>query len=84
MARPGAFSRTGSTSPFGKLDDELPKQKISSVTKAALQQLAAESGLPLAEFLRIKFDVMAFGADEVKRLHGAHIDRVVRIGGRKG
>ena len=77
---PPAFSRNGSTSPLGKLDGELPKQRISSQTLAELQRQAAEHGMPLAEFVRLLLDLRAFGADTLKKMHQERVDRVAGTG----
>lgn len=73
-------SRSGSTSPLGKLDAELPKQKVSGLTLAELQRRASEAGMPLAEFIRLQLDVIAFGMDTVKRMHLERIEQVVGMG----
>lgn len=82
--KPPGFARNGTTSPLGKLDDRLEANKIESVVKARLQVLAAEAGKPLNEFLRDIYRVVAFGPDEVKRLHVDGVDRVARMLGGKG
>lgn len=81
-SRPFA-SRSGATSPFGKLDAELPKQRISGLTLSELQRKATECGVPLAEFIRVHLDVVAFGKDTVQRMHADQIEAVVGMGGRK-
>ena len=48
-----------------------------------LQRKAAERGVPLAEFLRLHLDVIAFGVDTVQRLHAERIAAVVGMGGEK-
>ena len=78
--RPRQLSRSGSTSPLGKLDDELPKQRISSLTKSELQRQANECDMPLAEYIRVKLDVIAFGPDMVRRMHRERADLVVGMG----
>ena len=79
--RPSAFQRTGSTSPLGKLDAELPKQRISGETLARLQLKAAEAGMPLAEFVRHVLDCKAWGVSHVASLHAERIRRVGEIEG---
>lgn len=80
MATSPSFSRNGSTSPLGKLDGELPKQRISSQTLAELQRQASEHDMPLAEFIRMVLDLRAFGADTLKKMHSSRIERVAGIG----
>lgn len=75
------FSRKGVSSPLGKLDDELPKIRISSFTMAVLKRMAAEADMNPSEFVRTRLDVLAFGVDEVKRMRSTQLDRVVRMGG---
>lgn len=84
MSSPPAFSRNGTTSPLGKLDAELPKQRISGVTLGALQRLASESEMTLAEFIRMVLDARAHGVDAIKKMHGDRIEQVVGIGEGKG
>ncbi len=77
------FSRTGTTSPFGKLDDRIEAFKIESEVKARFAARAAQAKKPPTEFLRDVMRVVAFGPDEVKRMHGDGVDVVVRsIGGK--
>lgn len=78
-----AFSRTGTTSPFGKLDDRVEAFKIESEVKARFAERAAAAKKPPTEFLRDVMRVVAFGPEEVKRMHGDGVDLVVRnIGGK--
>lgn len=78
-----AFSRSGVTSPFGKLDDRFEAFKIESEVKARFAEKAAAAGKPAVEFLRDVMRVVAFGPDEVRRVQGEHIDVVVQsIGGK--
>lgn len=84
MAQTPMASRTGFSSPFGKLDAELPKQAISGLTLAGLQRVASENDMTLAEFVRTVLDVRVHGVDAMKRMHGERIERVVGIGATKG
>ena len=70
------FSRSGTTSPLGKLDSELPKQRISGLTLAALIRQAAENDMTLAEYVRMVLDIRAHGVDALSRMHGERIKRV--------
>lgn len=78
-----AFSRTGVTSPFGKLDAWLERTRIEGVVKEEFEKKAAAVGKPAGEFLRDIVRVVAMGSDQVKRVHGEHIDVVVRMIGGK-
>lgn len=73
-------SRTGSTSLFGKLDAELPKQRISLDTLVALQRKAAEANLSLAEYVRTVLDVQAHGFERVASLAASRLRQVVGTG----
>lgn len=77
MSGDSSFQRTGTSSPLGKLDAELPKQRISSETLGRLQLLAAESGMSLAEFVRLVLDGRAWGAAHVANVHAERVRRVV-------
>lgn len=78
-----AFSRSGSTSPFGKLDDRIEAFRIESAVKAAFAKRAAEAGKPEAEFLRDVIRVVAWGPEAVKRLREQEVDLVVqKLGGK--
>ncbi len=79
-----AFARTGTSSPFGKLDDVLPKQKISSFTLARLKEQAGQAGKTLAEYLRLVLDTQAHGVDTVKRMRADEVDLVVEMRDGKG
>lgn len=74
------FQRTGSSNPLGKLDADLPKQRINGETLARLQLQAAEAGMSLAEFVRLVLDCKAFGSEHVASLHAERIRRVGAIG----
>jgi hypothetical protein len=74
-----AFARSGSTSLLGKLDDRIEAMRIESEVKARLTLLASASDKPLAEFLRDIYLVLAYGPDEVKRMHRDRVDVVVEM-----
>lgn len=78
-----AFSRSGTTSPFGKLDDRIEAFKIESEVKTKFAARAAAARKPPTEFLRDVMRVVAFGPDEVKRMHEEGVDVVVSIIGGK-
>lgn len=87
--RPPAFARTGTTSPFGKLDDWLERARIEGVIKdrfearvAAACARAGYAGKPAAEAVRDMVRVAALGPDEAKRMYGEGVLVVARmIGG---
>lgn len=84
-----AFSRSGVTSPFGKLDGWLERSRIEGVIKDRFElRLAAafaQAGLarkPSAEAVRDMVRVAALGPDEARRMYGEGVLVVVRmIGG---
>lgn len=71
-----SLSRSGSTSPLGKLNCELPKIRISEATDMVLRHKAAEEGLSLSEFVRIHLDAIAFGPDHVAMMAADRVRRV--------
>ena len=71
-----SLSRSGSTSPLGKLSSELPKIRISEATDMVLRHKAAEEGLSLSEFVRIHLDAIAFGPDHVAMMAADRVRRV--------
>ena len=73
------LSRTGTSSPMGKLTEEL-KIRMSFPTMEVLRRMAHEHNLPLAEFVRLKLDCEAFGADHVASVAAEHIRRVAGKG----
>ncbi|OGT57551.1 MAG: hypothetical protein A3E01_08415 [Gammaproteobacteria bacterium RIFCSPHIGHO2_12_FULL_63_22] len=77
--RDPAFSRNGSTSPFGKLTEQIPAIRLSGETKAALEHEARRVGLPLQEFVRELLVVRAHGEDTVKMMYAR---RVVVVSGK--
>lgn len=76
-----AFSRTGYTSPLGKLTSEIERFKVSDATFDRLRSMAAEADMPMAEFLRYVLDGHAFGFEHVARMAA---DRILRIGAMRG
>lgn len=71
--------RNGSTSALGKLDEKFEGFRIESVVKARFAERAAVAGKNPTEFLREVMQVIAFGPDEVKRMHAERIDLVVEM-----
>lgn len=69
------LSRSGTTSPFGKLDARLVL-KIDSQSKDRLAQVAAESGKPDAEFIRSVLRIAVWGPEHVKKVQDRDFERV--------
>lgn len=78
-------SRGGSTSPFGKLDDWMDGFRVERSVKEAFARKAAQLSPPRgsAELLREIMRVVAFGPEEVKKVHCADVDAVARMLGGK-
>ncbi len=72
-------SRGGNTSPFGKLDDFLERQRIEGDIKRKLTARAASIGKPRAEVIRDFARVAALGPDTAARLYGVGVLKVVRL-----
>lgn len=81
MSETTRFARTGRTSALGKLDDVLERMAIASPTKTQLTVMAAEAGMPMAEYIRTVLDCHAFGAAHVANMAA---DRILRIGQMQG
>lgn len=71
-----SLSRSGASSPFGKLTEQIPAVRVSGETKEALEQAARRAGMPLLEFVRELLDIRAHGIDDVRRMYGARLDVV--------
>ncbi len=80
-----AFSRTGTTSPFGKLDDSRIESEIKDRFEARVAAAFARAGYarkPAAEAVRDMVRVAALGPDEARRMYGEGVLVVARmIGG---
>jgi len=83
---PPAFSRTGTTSPFGKLDDWLERTRIeSAITEkfveraSAAFQAAGFARKPKAEVVRDIVRVVALWPDEAERMYGEGVRVVVQM-----
>ena len=63
-----ALARSGTTSPFGKLTEQIPAVKIDGETKEKLEHEARVAGLTLLEFVRLSLMIRAHGLDTVQRL----------------
>lgn len=80
---PPAFSRTGTTSPFGKLGDWIERTRIEGVIKEKFVEKATAAGKPYAEAVRDIVRVVALGEDEAARMYGEGVLKVVRMIGGK-
>lgn len=74
-----AFSRNGSTCPFGKLTAPVGPYKLPEETKAILEREAVALGMTLNEFLRDLAIVRAHGKDHVESVH---IQRITVVAGK--
>lgn len=73
-----SFSRSGSTSPLGKLTEQIPAIRVSGETKEALEVEARRAGLTLQEFVRDLLVIRAHGLDTVRKLYA---DRLAVVSG---
>lgn len=78
-----AFSRSGRTSPLGKLDDRVDAFRIESTVKQEFAKRAAEADMPVAEFHREVMRVIALGASTVESMHSDRVKKVVEMLGGK-
>lgn len=71
-------SRGGATSPWGKLDGWMDGFRVEKSVKEAFARKAAAMTPPRgsAELLRDCMRVVAFGAEEVKRLRAQDVEQV--------
>ena len=77
MKEEGArFSRSGTSSPLGKLTEQIPAVKIDGETKELLERQARLAGLPLQEFVRELLTIRAHGLDTVQKLYAARLSVV--------
>ena len=79
------FSRTGFTSPYGKLDGWLPEGRIESAIRERFETRVAQAcaragmaGKPAAEALRDIVRVAALGPDIAARMYGEGVLVVVK------
>lgn len=71
-----AFSRSGATSPLGKLTEQIPAIRVSIETKEALDAEAKRAGMSLLEFVRELLVIRAHGLPAVKRMYDLRADVV--------
>ncbi len=63
------FSRSGVTSPLGKLTEQIPAVRIAGETKEVLEVEARKAGLTLQEFVREVLVIRAHGINAVRRMY---------------
>lgn len=74
------FSRTGFTSPYGKLDDAMPGFRVEGSIKSGFtQKRAAVTRKPDAEVIRDFVRVAALGREEAVRMYGESVLVVIRM-----
>jgi hypothetical protein len=76
MAR---FSRTGFTSPYGKLAGRLEATRIEPEIKDLFVGACTANGVPHAEAVRDFARIVALGPDRAARMYGEGVLRVVRM-----
>jgi hypothetical protein len=79
-----AATRSGRSNPFGKLDDEIQKFRIDSLTKASAAQLATAEDMTLQEWVRELIRIRVHGRETVKKLLADRIDGVAGMGNESG
>jgi hypothetical protein len=79
-----AFSRSGRSNPFGKLDRDVGKLKLSEPTFLALSKFAHDADMPLLEFIREFLDIRAHGLDMYKTIQEERFSLIAGIGKEKG
>lgn len=62
--------------PLGKLDDELPKQRIHSEVKDRLRERAQRAGMKLMDYIRLVLTAKALGSDTLANMHAERIRQV--------
>lgn len=77
------FSRSGISSPFGKLTAEA-KTRISEDEKDDLIAEARRCGMSESEWVRAVIRVRLYGVDHVSRMHAAQIEMAAGIGPERG
>jgi hypothetical protein len=74
-----SLSRSGVTSPLGKLSAEI-KVRVSESTRDELEQQARTAGMGLSEFLREILLIRAHGIDMVRSLYETRLALVAGTG----
>jgi hypothetical protein len=72
---PPAFSRSGVTNLFGKVDSvSLKDFRLPAVVLERAKERAADAGLPLQEYLREMVTLGVMGREEVERMFARRLD----------
>lgn len=80
LEREPRFSRNGTTSPYGKLDDWLEgRVRIESVIKGKFAEKASSVDKPAAEAVRDIVRVVALGPDQAARMYGEGVLKVWKL-----
>jgi hypothetical protein len=77
------MSRSGQTSPLGKLTAEL-KTRVAEDTRDELERQAREAGMVLGEYIREVLMIRAHGIEMVRSLYDARLSLVAGIGPESG
>lgn len=78
--RGGLLSRSGESSPLGKLTFEVPKTKLDEQTGEVVTKRRQALGLSLSEYVRLVLQVHAHGVDHLNSLQRARLEVVARMG----
>lgn len=78
-----ALSRSGSTSPLGKLSYET-KVRVAERVGEELERQARELGLGTTEYIREILTIKALGYDHVRNLYQARLEMVAGTGTESG
>lgn len=74
-----AFSRTGVTDIFGKLDDHLPEIRMNGDVVDQMRRNARAIGMNLTEYARYKIYVGEYGFEHVNSLREKQLRRAMGI-----
>ena len=74
-----SLSRSGATSPLGKLTAKIGEFRVSEETHDELERQAREAGLGLSEYVREVLMIRAHGIDMVRSLYERRLQLVAGI-----
>lgn len=77
------LSRSGSTSPLGKLSYET-KVRVAEVVGEELERQARDLGLGTGEYIREVLTIKALGYDYVRKLYQDRLEMVAGTGAERG
>ena len=78
-----SISRSGSTSPLGKLSYEV-KTGVAEVVGEELERMARAAGMGEREYIREVLTIHALGYDHVRKLYQDRLEMLARIGPESG